>query len=90
MSENVVEPAPYTEEMMRARYAFLVEKVRKIEERIKPLRDELKVAADRAEAERVTSMEVAKRLYDARGGADWFALKKEIGRLAKSLNKAGV
>jgi len=85
------EPAKITDEAMKARYEYLCKKRDMIEAQIKPLRDELKVAAAKAEAERVSSMEVAKRLFDARGGADWFALKKEIGKLAKTLSQpAGV
>jgi predicted RNase H-like nuclease (RuvC/YqgF family) len=89
MSEDKVglspEPAEFTEEALRARYEFLKIKVEKTEDQIAPLKAELKAAADEAEKYRVKAMEVAKRLREARGGDAWFAMKREIGRLAKAL-----
>lgn len=71
---------------MEARYKELCAIRDKVTEEVKPLRDELTLKANEAEAARVASMDVAKRLYTARGGDKWFSLKKEIGLLAKVLN----
>lgn len=49
-------------------------------------RKELEDAANAAEVARVASVKVAELLYKERGGSKWFALKKEIGILAKTLS----
>lgn len=71
---------------IKARYAELCAKRDATEKRIAPLRKKLRAAADEAEKYRVRSMEVAAELDRARGGKEWFELKKEIGLLAKVLN----
>lgn len=77
-------PTPITREALQERYEFLCKHRDETEVRIAPLRAKLKKAADEAEVYRVKAMAVADELKSARG-PDWFALKKEIGMLAKAL-----
>lgn len=69
----------------RRRYQELCMQRDAIEEKIKPLRKQLADAQLIAENARVHCTTIAKQLFEARGGADWFRLKKEIGLLAKAL-----
>jgi hypothetical protein len=76
---------PITIEAIRARYEFLCAERDATEQKIAPLRQELADAAAVAEVHRVKAMKVRERLDAARGGEKWFALKKEIGLLARAL-----
>lgn len=76
---------PITRERLQVRYAEVQGELAAIEKNIAPLRGKLRAAADEAERYRVKSMAVAEELNVARGGKKFFALKKELGMLAKLL-----
>lgn len=74
---------------VRVRYKEACAERDAIEKKVAPLRSKLTKAAEEAEAYRVKAMKVAEELNAARGGASWFVLKKEIGRLAKVISAFG-
>ena len=79
-------PEPITRESLKARYAELCAQRDVIEQRVAPLRARKQAAAEEAEEYRVNSLAAAEELLAALGGAQWFALKKEIGLIAKALS----
>lgn len=70
---------------LRARYNKLCAYRDQVEQQIAPYRAQLKDAQEVAEKARVYCQEIADKLYEARGGKNWFILKKNIGLLAKAL-----
>jgi hypothetical protein len=72
--------------VVQTRYDQLCEIRDKTITRTASLRKQLETEANEAEAARVKSMATAAKLYTERGGDKWFALKKEIGILAKTLS----
>lgn len=78
-------PAPITAESVQERYDFACAQRDEIEARCVPLRAAATAAADKAEEFRVKAMEAKAVLDEARGGASWRELKKEIALLAKLL-----
>lgn len=70
---------------LRERYVQLCATRDAIEVRIKPLREQLADATKTAEKARVYAEEISQQLNAARGGKNWFILKKNIGTLAKLL-----
>lgn len=73
----------------RLRYDELCAHRDAIENQVASLREKAKAAADEAEVYRVKSMEASEALRVARDNLSdrlsWFALKKDIGTLAKVL-----
>lgn len=82
---DTVEDKPVSLDDFKKRYQQLCTRRDEIENKIKPLRKQLADAQVIAENARVHCTTIAQQLYDARGGADWFRLKKEIGLLAKAI-----
>ena len=74
-----------SQEDLRARYQKLCSVRDLIETRIRPLRTQLEDARNAAERARVYSEDISAQLSAARGGQQWFILKKNIGTLAKLL-----
>jgi len=69
----------------RERYTALTTYVAAVNKRIEPLKKKMAEHANESERHRVLAMDVAKEISEARGGIGWFAIKKEIGMLAKLL-----
>lgn len=76
---------PVSLDDLRVRYRELCDYVNSVNIRIAPLKKQLEEANKTAENARVYATEIAKQVNEARGGARWFVLKKEIGLLAKAL-----
>ncbi len=79
---------PVTIENLRERYKELCAYRDKKEAEVAHLRAAKEQAANEAEVLRVRATVLAKELMEALGGAEWFALKKEIGMIARMLNEA--
>jgi hypothetical protein len=73
-------------EVLKARFAELKEYIDKTNESIKPLKAKLEVANAEAEKARVAATAIAREIYEARGSAEWFKIKKEYGTIAKILS----
>lgn len=77
----------FTEQNLKARYDELCAKRDAVYAKQKPLEDALAKANAEAEAARVKAAEIAAQIDAQWVEANWFALKKEIALIAKTLSR---
>ena len=76
----------FTEQNLKARYDELCAKRDAVYAKQKPLEDELAKLNAEAEAARIKAAAVAAKIDEMWVEANWFALKKEIALIAKTLS----
>ena len=77
----------FTEQNLKARYDELCAKRDAVYAKQKPLEDELAKLNAEAEAARIKAAAVAAKIDEMWVEANWFALKKEIALIAKTLSR---
>lgn len=75
----------YSPEVLKARYKELCDRRDKVNASTQGLKKELEAANLKAEQARLEAMKIAAKISEARGGAAWITMKKEIGILARAL-----
>lgn len=74
---------------LRERYDSLCAKRDAVNAKIAPLKVKLEAANAKVIAAQAEADKLAVQINEARGGAEWLDLKKEIGALARAVNRGG-
>lgn len=74
---------------LKARYDALCAQRDATSAKVAPLKGKLDVANAKVIAAQAEADKLAVQINEARGGAEWLDLKKEIGALARAVNRGG-